>query len=81
MSAGRNQKGRQASGDRQGLRKHPDKAPRGERNARAKLNALGVFEIRNRLSAGEAPIALASEFSMSVAAVRFIQHRRTWRHI
>lgn len=79
--ADRNKKGRQASGDRQGLRANPERAPRGVRNAAAKLTESEVIEIRRLLQAGSLPADLAEQFGMSVAAIRFIEWRKTWRHL
>ncbi len=79
--ADRNQKGRQARGDKQGLRVHPESAPKGERNGSARLTEIEVIRIRERLRQGAAVGALASEYCVSKAAIRFIQWRRTWRHL
>lgn len=79
--ADRNRKGRQARGSRQGLRVHPHRAPMGERNGAAKLTSDQVLIIRERISNGARIASIAADFSMSVAAIRFIHHRRTWRHV
>lgn len=70
--------GRMASGDRQGLRRHPDRAPKGERNGSAKLTTADVLKIRK----SRATVAdLAAHYRVSKAAIRFVQWRRTWKHI
>lgn len=71
-------RGRMASGDRQGLRKNPASAPRGERNGSAKLTADQALSIRRSSSP---VLQLASEFGVSKATVRFIKSRRIWKHI
>lgn len=76
--ADRNKKNRQARGDRQGLRVHPDRAPRGSRNGSAKLTEVDVKEIRKRLEAGELRREVAALYSVSTATINFIAWRRTW---
>lgn len=72
-------KNRMASGDRQGLRVHPDRSQKGERNGSAKLNSEQVAQIRN--SGHLTDLCLANQFGVSEAAVRFARIRRTWKHI
>jgi HNH endonuclease len=79
--ADRNRKGRQAKGDRQGLRIHPDRAPRGGRNGAAKLTETEVLTIRQRLLDRDSIASIAAEFRVSKSTIRFIQHRRTWKHL
>jgi hypothetical protein len=79
--ADRNRKNRQVQGDRQGLRRHPDRAPRGERNSGAKLTESQVLEIRCRLAGGQKGIDLAAMFGVSITAIHFIRRRKTWGHI
>lgn len=70
--------GRMASGDRQGLRKHPDKAPKGERNGSAKLTESDVLQI---LRSSESGTRLAARYGVSNGAIYFIRRRRTWKHV
>jgi hypothetical protein len=79
--ADRGAKNRQARGDRQGLRLHPERAPKGERNGSAKLDDQSVREIRRRILSGEARGALAESFGVSRSAIDFIHRRRTWQHV
>lgn len=79
--ADRNAKGRQARGDRQGLRAHPERAPMGERNGSARLSEKDVISIRERSGGGERGAALAREFSVSRETVYAIIRRRTWSHV
>jgi hypothetical protein len=76
------QKGRVASGDRSGLRLHPESAPRGERNRHAKLTEEGVRMIRMLYSTGRYTLQdLAESFGVRSLAIGRIVRRKTWRHI
>jgi len=77
----RNRKGRQARGDRQGLRRHPHKSPKGELNGGAKLTAEQVLAIRTKLSDGVSTRVIAQEYGMSIPAIQFISRRKTWKHL
>jgi hypothetical protein len=70
---------RTASGDRQGLRLHPESRPLGERNGSAKLTRRDVLFIRANRHLGR--VALAQRFRVSVAAISFVLTRRTWKHL
>lgn len=83
-------KGRCASGDRNGLRLHPERNPmflypekaammRGENNGNSKLRQGEVDEIRRRFSAGDTKAAIARAFSVSHRTVRSIVGGETWR--
>jgi len=83
-------KGRSATGDRNGMRKHPerhgwrlhpDDAPKGEANGRAKLTDDDVREIRRRRAAGEKLAALAREYCVSHRTIRLAVIGETWRHV
>lgn len=76
--ADRNSKLRQARGDRQGLRLHPDRAPRGERNGSAKLSAEQVIDILSSASAGA---ALARAYGVSRGLIYSIRKGRIWKHL
>ena len=83
--ADRNRKGRQAvqKGDLNGLRRHPERAPRtrGEQNGSAKVTVTDVIEIRARAAIGESRAALSREFKLSDRSVGAIVLRQTWTHV
>lgn len=79
--ADRNAKGRQASGDRNGQRLHPESVPRGERNGRARLQPGDVVIIRAELAAGTTKASLARRFRVSETVIRHVGQRKSWRHI
>jgi len=70
--ADRDTRGRTARGDRSGLRVHPERAARGERNASAKLTAEQVLAIR---AAHGTQIAIAKQFGVSQPTVSRIRLR------
>lgn len=89
-------RGRVAVGDKQGLRKHPERAargaghssrtcpervPRGERHGSAKLSEQIVVEIRRRYADGESQHQIAAHFGVSQPNVGMIVRRKTWRHV
>lgn len=74
-------KGRQASGDRSGLRLHPERAPRGERNANSKIKAADVIEIRKQFSEGNTQQSIADRFGITQTNVSQIVLLNSWRHI
>jgi len=53
----------------------------GERHPKAKLTAVDVVVMRNRMSAGEAPSAIAKEFSMSLSSICNIRNGLTWKRL
>ena len=77
--ADRMQKGRSAAGDRAGLRVHPDRAPAGERNGRAKLTEQQVAQIRERRTNGATLRALGAEFGVTHRTIRLITIGATWK--
>lgn len=75
-------KGRQASGERHGARRHRERMPRGERNGNARLAADDVREIRRLYAVGTATqTALAARFGVTQRVIWQIVHRLTWRHV
>lgn len=83
-------KGRCASGDNNGLRRHPERNPmflypekaammRGENNGNSKLSWPQVEAIRKQFSEGRTKIAIAREFSVSHRTVRSIIGGETWK--
>lgn len=90
------QKGRAASGDRNGARlypdrvargdrsparKHPESYPRGEQNHQAKLTEQQVREIRQRRAQGEPILRLSKHFGVSRPVIKGIVERKFWRHV
>lgn len=79
--ADRDAKGRTASGDRNGSRCRPDRRPRGEENARAKLSEDDVRRIRARAETGEPSSAIAPDYGMNPTTIRRIVSGRRWAHV
>jgi len=76
------QKGRLASGDRNGARLHPERLARGEAHARSTLTEAQVQTIRERAAAGAVNYsALARLLGVPRWAVYDVVHGRTWRHL
>jgi hypothetical protein len=88
-------KGRMASGDRNGMRRHPEKrscgeshglhkhpecVARGERRPEAKLTEEAVKEIRVRYRRGLG-VVLGQEFGVSHKTIHKIVHRQCWKHV
>lgn len=72
-------KGRMASGDRSGLRLHPERAARGERNGFSKLTQEQVDAIRARYVPGSRTLrALGREYGVSGVQIRNIISGRSW---
>ena len=90
-------KGRLATGDRSGRRKHPGNYPSGDDHPfrknplshafgesvnTAKLRAEDVIRIRRLFGTGKHSIlSLAHRFSVSESNIQFIVARRTWKHL
>jgi hypothetical protein len=58
-----------------------DKAGVGERNARSRIVAADVVEIRRLRQSGMTFMAIGRRFGMTDEGVRGICLRRTWRHV
>lgn len=78
-----------ASGDANGLRKHPDRNPhhinpelsRGENNGNAKITQQQADEIRNRYaSGGVTQKEIGTEYNISPSQVRNIVHGKSWNY-
>lgn len=76
--ADRCRKGRTASGDRHGFRKHPECHPRGEQNSSSKLTERQVAEI---LQNHETATAIAVKYGVSKSTIDKIRERRLWTHV
>jgi hypothetical protein len=75
-------KGREARGDRHGLRKHPEAVKRGEQSHYAKLTTRQVLEIRELAATGQHHRAdLASRYGVSVSAILDAVTGRNWAHL
>lgn len=70
-----------ATGDRNGSRTHPERVPRGARQAKAKLTDDKVREMRARRAAGELLGCLAAAYGVSVSNAHRIVTGATWRHV
>ena len=79
--ADRDTKGRQAKGDRNGTRTHPERVTRGERHPAARLTVEKVREIREALSRGERKARIARRFGVCWSAVHAIAIGQTWSHV
>ena len=71
-------KGRTASGDRQGSRKHPETRPRGEDHCRCKFTKEQVLFIRTSSISQK---KLAKKFGVSKGAIEHIKNYDTWKHV
>lgn len=77
-SQDRNQKGRQASGNRNGAYTKPEARVKGESHGRHKLTAQQVLDIRIQLSNGASPTILAREHGVAATSIRLIGNRKNW---
>lgn len=89
-------KGRSATGDRNGMRTHPERRARGanhgtrthpesivrgERSHHAKLTKDQVLEIRRRRAEGEQLKSIASSVGTTFKNVSLIARGNTWKHL
>lgn len=74
-------KGRNATGDRNGARLHPETRPRGAAHGRSSIDDATAARIKSALSLGENRAAIARSLGVSVAVVQSIALGRTWRHV
>lgn len=74
-------KGRQAKGDRHGMRVHPETRARGEHQGNSKLTNEQAREIRRRRLSGESRKAIAMEFGVSPKLVYQIALGEIWTHV
>lgn len=75
------QKGRAASGDRNGSRRHPERMERGEQRYNAKLTDDDVRDIRRRLERGERGVRIADELGVSTALISRVKNGHMWKHV
>jgi hypothetical protein len=75
-------KGRHSHGDRQWLRKNPERVNRGEAVPWSKLTADTVREIRTLFATGDySKMDLVRQFGVTHPTIRRILSRKIWRHI
>lgn len=74
-------KGRGATGDKNGSRKHPEQRLRGEEFWAATLTASQVIEIRRLSASGMNASEIARKLGVSAQAAYKAIVRRTWKHI
>ena len=79
--ADRDNKGRQAKGDRHGYRLNPSLVVRGSRNGSAKLTEEAVAEMRALLQSGWLLRELSHKYGISIMNASWIVNRRGWRHV
>lgn len=79
--ADRNAKRRQAAGDRNGMRLHPDRVLRGERNGQVKLTEDQVKQILRLRAQGSTLQRLADTFGVSPTSIWRIVRGDRWRHV
>lgn len=81
--ADRHAKGRDAKGERHGFRVHPELAPRGERNGRAKLTNAQVSEIRRKATernkTGATYRTIAKEYGVTHRVISLIARGLMWK--
>lgn len=74
-------KGRSATGEKSGVRKHPEKVRRGEDHSEAKTNNDQVRMIRNLFRNGQPINQLSRMFNLGQTTIRHIVNYDTWKHI
>ncbi len=75
------QKGRSATGERNGVYTQPDRHARGEQSHHAKLTAADVLAIRTASAQGTRPQAIAGMYGVSSGAIYHILNGKTWKHV
>lgn len=74
-------KGRNATGVRNGLVKHPESVARGERSANAKLTVVKVREMRILYKKGYSQSELANIFGVTPSNCSIVCNYRSWKHV
>jgi hypothetical protein len=72
---------RQATGDKNGSRLHPERLARGSSHGKAKLTEAQAVAIRKKRAAGESLDDIASEYNMSRSNIWSITSGKTWIHV
>lgn len=73
--------GRQASGDRNGSRRHPEQLARGERVSTAKLTETLVATARLAYANGSSITDLARRYNVSIPSMAAALTGRSWAHV
>jgi hypothetical protein len=68
-------------GDQSGLRKHPERAPMGERNRHAVLTEELVKALRDEAETGVAYTVLAIKYGITASSIGKIVRGNTWAHL
>ena len=74
-------KGRLATGERNGLRKHPESILRGSKHGRSRVNEEQVEEIRSMYALGKSQKEIGAKFGLYHSTVWSIVHGVNWRHL
>jgi len=74
-------KGRGATGDRAGARKHPERYPRGATHHNSKMTPEKVRLLRQRRAEGATYSQLIAEFGITTGPLADILKGRTWKHV
>jgi hypothetical protein len=69
-------------GEKNGMRLHPERRPRGETHGSAKLTAAQVLEIRALYAAGGTSLSkLARQFGLGISPIFDIIKLKNWAHV
>lgn|GEM_PF-1590971 len=75
-------KGRQARGERNGAKIHPDRLKRGSLNPQSKINESNVKDIINLYTIDKlSSTIIAKRFKISSSTVLSVVNKKTWRHV
>ena len=74
-------KGTRPTGDKHGLRLHPEAVRKGEHNAASVLTTTQVYAIRLYRRLGYPASQIAKAFGISASHVGTIARRKSWRHL
>lgn len=72
---------RRARGAKSGMRLHPERVRRGENATNASLTDGQVIAIRREHEMGQKAIELALKYSVTKATISRIVNRKTWKHL
>lgn len=72
-------KGRQAKGNKNGLRVHPESVQRGEKHTSSKLTKKQVLEIKQLVKDGKSDIEISSRYKVSPKAIYLLRHNTTYK--
>lgn len=73
--------GLRPTGDKNGMRIHPERIPRGSRNGRSKFNEEEIPNIRRLRAEGHSIASLSRDFGVAHSTISRILRGLTWRHI